>query len=107
MSMHDMAEQAKQHPGTVGQWVLGIVAGIAAIVIAYSITSMASRLDQLSENQAAIKRDIAWIRAGINDVYTGEEAKEAHDRIFRTDQDQYNRLNGLEARVEVLESKVK
>lgn len=110
--IQDNGKQSVQ-PTSAQTWWTGVLAVVAAGSILAVGGALYARLGNLAETQVEIlqaqvgmQRDISYLRVGVNDIYTRTAAEEAHGRIFRTDQDQYNLIKGLNVRVRALEQKV-
>lgn len=67
----------------------------------------ASRAAQsVTQTQVAIAQSqISDVRTAIQGVYTQHDAKRDLDAVFRTDKDQYARLDDLEKRMRAVEAR--
>ncbi|MDA3922747.1 MAG: hypothetical protein PF501_19025 [Salinisphaera sp.] len=103
------------------KWIMGLLAAVIVVFFGWWLNSITAQFNKFSDkidvvsdrqatiqsSQAGMQKDISWIKIGVNDIYTKSEAKKKHAEIYRTDQDQYSRINALDKRVRVLESEAR
>ena len=100
-----MSEQSN----TISWWL-----GVLAVVVGGSILGVGamvwSKLDRVETNvaessrvQTGIQKDVEWLKLSMTDIYTGNEADNAHAQIQQTTNDLYGRWKNLDERVSTLE----
>jgi len=100
-----------EHSPSLGNWLLGILAGLVVIAIGGGVAMLYTKLDRVEINQSefkaeqvGMKRDVEWIKNSVSDIYTEKEADKRHAELDRTDQDLYGRWRNLDERVRILEN---
>lgn len=73
--------------------------GTASLAGATFMWGIAGHLGSLKSDVQHTSQAISELRSVQGDTYTVERAKEAHQRIWETDADQYQRIQSLEGQV--------
>lgn len=74
-----------------------------AIMWLYTATvAVGDVIIEIAKTQAVMQSQVTDVRAQLSGIYTQQEAEAAHAVIYRTDQDQYRRLDVVEAQLRKL-----
>jgi len=98
-------------------WLMGIISGLILVVAAWYLYANDAKFDRISNamdrvlkvqsegtaTQARMQSDIEWIKRGIVDIYTEDDAEKAHADIKRTTDDLYGKYRNIDERLSTIE----
>ena len=92
--------------------MLRFVVGVATVVCSACVTGIWSRFGELvdamnavTKAQAVMQSQVSDVRNALVGVYLKREADREHAIIYRTDQDQYQRIAALEKQVASIQAR--
>ena len=80
-----------------------LVLAVASTILAAAVVGIWAQVASLSSAQAVMQSQLSDVRAAVQGIYTQRDADRDKAAIFRTDQDQYQRLADHEKRLRALE----
>ena len=98
-------------------WLMGLVAGLIFVVAGWYLYANDAKFDRISDKldsmntsqtamastQSGMQKDIEWIKLGINNIYTEDDAENAHEQIKETTDDLYGKYRSFDERLSILE----